>query len=269
MSVIDIAITVIQTLILPPLSLFLVYGAGLALRVSRPRLGSLLCNGAIAILFLLCTNAGAWLLVHRLERLETPLQSEHGTGAQAIVVLAAGRLENSTEYGAKDIPDYISLARLRYAAKLHRETALPVLVSGGDSMPDSHLEPLANAMVRVLQDDFATPVKWIEDRSINTAENAAFSAQILEQAGVHRILLVTDAMHMRRAKMMFSQYGLEVVVAPTMFFSKDKLTLLDFLPGVEGLRRSRYAIHEWLGMAWYCVKYRTSFSVTPAKAGVQ
>ena len=256
MSVIDIAITVIQTLILPPLGLFLIYGAGLALRVWRPRLGSMLCSGTIAILFLLCTNAGAWLFVHPLESLEAPLQSTKDTGAQAIVVLAAGRLENSPEYGGKDIPDYIALARLRYAAKLHRETALPVLISGGDSLPDGHIEPLAKGMVRVLQDDFSTPVKWVEDRSVNTAENAEFSAQILKRAGVHRILLVTDAMHMRRSKMVFSQDGLEVVGAPTMFFSKGKLTFLDLLPSVEGLRRSRYAIHEWLGMAWYCVRYR-------------
>lgn len=255
MSVSAIAITVVQTLILPPLSLFLVYAAGLTLRVWWPRLGSMLCSGAIAILFLLCTNAGAWLFVHPLESLETPLQSTKDTGAQAIVVLAAGRLENSPEYGGKDIPDYIALARLRYAAKLHRETTLPVLVSGGDGTPDGRIEPLANGMVRALQDDFATPVKWIEDRSVNTAENSAFSAQILKRVGVHRILLVTDAMHMRRSKMVFSQAGLEVVVAPTMFFSKDKLTLLDFLPSVEGLRRSRYAIYEWLGMAWYCVRY--------------
>ena len=255
MSVSAIAITVVQTLILPPLSLFLVYAAGLTLRVWWPRLGSMLCSGAIAILFLLCTNAGAWLFVHPLESLEIPLQSTKDTGAQAIVVLAAGRLENSPEYGGKDIPDYIALARLRYAAKLHRETTLPVLVSGGDGTPDGRIEPLANGMVRVLQDDFATPVKWIEDRSVNTAENSEFSAQILKRAGVHRILLVTDAMHMRRSKMIFSQDGLEVVVAPTMFFSKVKLTLLDFLPGVEGLRRSRYAIYEWLGMAWYCVRY--------------
>lgn len=258
MSVSAIVIAVVQTLVLPPLSLFLVYAAGLTLRVWRPRLGSMLCSGAIAMLFLLCTNAGAWLLVHPLESLETPLPSTKGTGAQAIVVLAAGRLENSPEYGGKDIPDYIALARLQYAAKLHRETRLPVLVSGGyGSTPDGRIEPLANGMVRVLQDDFATPVKWIEDRSINTAENAAFSAQILKQAGVRRILLVTDAMHMRRSRIMFLQAGLEVVAAPTIFLSKDKIMLLDFLPGAEGLRRSRYAIHEWLGMAWYWARYGT------------
>ncbi len=255
MSVSAIVLAVVQALILPPLSLFLVYGVGLTLRVWRPRLGSMLCSGAIAILFLLCTNAGAWLLVRPLESLETPLQSTKDTGAQAIVVLAAGRLEHSPEYAEKDIPDYIALARLQYAAKLHRETKLPVLVSGGNGTPDGRIEPLANGMVRVLQDDFATPVKWIEDKSDNTAENAAFSAQILKQAGVSRILLVTDAMHMRRSRIVFLQAGLEVVAAPTIFFSKDQVALLDFLPGAEGLRRSRYAMHEWLGMAWYCVRY--------------
>jgi uncharacterized SAM-binding protein YcdF (DUF218 family) len=252
-----IAISVIQTLVLPPLGLFLVYGAGLVLRLWQPRLGSMICGMAITILFLLCTNAGAWLFVHPLESLTAPLQSTKDSKAQAIVVLAAGRLESSPEYGGEDIPDYIALARLRYTAKLHRETMLPVLVSGGYGPLEGHVEPLTNGMVRALQDDFATPVKWVEDKSVNTAENSEFSAQILKQSAVHRILLVTDAMHMPRSKMVFSQEGLEVIAAPTMFFSKDKLTLADYLPSAEGLRRSRYAIHEWLGLAWYCVRYGT------------
>lgn len=250
-----VAAAIIQTLILPPLSLFLVYGAGLMVRAWRPRLGRMLSGGAVALLFLLCSNAGAWLLLQPLESLETPLQAETDAGAQAIVVLSAGRFEKSPEYGGKDIPDYVALARLRYAAKLQRETGLPLLVSGGYGKTDRRIEPLAHGMARVLQEDFATPVKWVEDKSGNTAENAAFSAGILKRDDVHRILLVTDAMHMRRSRMAFSQEGMEVVVAPTMFFSREELTLLDFLPGAEGLRRSRYAIYEWLGLAWYGLRY--------------
>lgn len=265
MSVGAVVMAVIQTLILPPLSLFLVYVIGLMLRGQRPRLARRLCGGAVALLFLLSTNAGAWLLLQPLESLEPPLKSANG--AQAIAVLSAGRLGNSPEYGGRDIPDYVALARLRYAAKLHRETGLPVLVSGGHGKMDGHVEPLAYGMARALQEEFMTPVQWIEDESANTAENAAFSAEILKRSGVRRILLVTDAMHMRRARMAFSQEGLEVAGAPTMFFSQDALTVLDFLPGAEGLRRSRYAIYEWLGMAWYGLQYRlTRAASQPAGA---
>jgi uncharacterized SAM-binding protein YcdF (DUF218 family) len=247
------AMDVVRMLVLPPLSLFLLYGVGWILRFWWLRLGRIVCGGALALLFVLCTNAGAWLLSQPLENLEPPLESANG--AQAIVVLSAGRLENSPEYGGLDIPDYIGLARARYAAKLQRETGLPLLVSGGYGKTGKRDISLASSMARVLQEDFATPVQWIEDKSGNTAQNAAFSAAILRQAGVRRILLVTDAMHMRRSRVAFAREGLEVIGAPTLFFSRERLEALDFLPGSEGLRRSRYAAHEWLGMAWYGLQY--------------
>jgi uncharacterized SAM-binding protein YcdF (DUF218 family) len=98
-------------------------------------------------------------------------------------------------------------------------------------------------------------VTWREDRSRDTAENAAFSATMLRAAGVRRILLVTDAMHMARASAAFERAGLEVVSAPTMFFSQQPLTLAACLPSAEGLRRSWYAIYELVGLVWYRARY--------------
>ena len=248
-------IAIIRMLILPPLSLFLVYGIGLLLQGRLPRLGRFLRIAAIFLLVLLSTQGGAWLFMRPLESLEKPLTSTRHTGAQAIVVLAAGRLRNNPEYAARDIPDAIALARLRYTAKLHHETGLPVLVSGGAATTEAGVEPLAYGMARALQDEFITPVKWQEDKSFNTAENASYAAKLLKPAGIQRILLVTDAMHMRRAKMMFEQQGMNVVAAPTQFFAREQLTYRDFFPDVESLRRSNYAIYEWLGIVWYRVKY--------------
>ena len=56
--------------------------------------------------------------------------------------------------------------------------------------------------------------------------------------GISRILLVTDAMHMPRAKMVFSKAGLDVIAAPTMFFGFESIGPFDFLTSAEGLRRS-------------------------------
>jgi len=245
------AIAIIRTLLLPPLSLFLLYGIGAILH--KHRLGRVLRISAIALLLILSTQAGTWLLVRPLENLARPLDST--IGAQAIVVLAAGRLNNSSEYGNSDIPDYIALGRLRYTARLHRLSGLPVLVSGGMSIPEEHRPALAEGMASALQDDFATPVKWQEKQSSNTTENAIYSAQILKQAGIKRILLVTDAMHMRRASMMFEHAGMEVIAAPTLFFSKDEWSLDSLIPNVEHMRLCNYAIYEWLGIAWYKMKY--------------
>jgi uncharacterized SAM-binding protein YcdF (DUF218 family) len=251
MSVNLIATSFARTLVLPPLSLFLLVAMGWMLHRRWPHLGRAVIILALVLSFLLCTEIGASLLVRPLENMTAPLASSHDTHAQAIVVLAAGRLEHAAEYGGKDIPDYIALGRLRYAAKLQHETGLPVLVSGGNVADDGARESKAEAMARALREDFVTPVRWIEGTSENTAENARFSASLLRQYDVHRILLVTDAMHMPRASVAFKRTGLDVVAAPTMFFGTGSIGFLDFLPSAEGLRRSYYAIYEWLGLIWY------------------
>jgi len=210
---------------------------------------------ALAVSFFLCTQIGANLLVRPLENLTAPLASSTDTHAQAIVVLAAGRLEHAAEYGGKDIPDYVALARLRYAAKLQHETGLPILVSGGNISSNGARASKADSMASALREDFVTPVKWVEGKSENTAENALFSAELLRQDGVRRILLVTDAMHMPRAKMVFANTGLDVIAAPTMFFGAGAVGPSFFLPSAEGLRCSYYAIYEWTGLFWYWVRY--------------
>jgi uncharacterized SAM-binding protein YcdF (DUF218 family) len=257
MNDISYLIGIVRGLILPPQSLFLLLALGLLLHRWSPRLGRNLGAAAVVLLFMLSTPAVANLFVEPLERFAAPLESPYGTGAQAIVVLAAGRLANAPEYDDSDIPDYIALARLRYAAKLQRQSGLPVLVSGGDGQ---RRESYAIGMARALRDEFQIPVRWIEGESYNTDENAKFSARILQKDGVSRILLVTDAMHMPRSVMAFTQIGLKVVPAPTMFFSSADLHPSQFFPTAEGLRRSHYALYEWIGILWYWIKYRDSGS---------
>jgi uncharacterized SAM-binding protein YcdF (DUF218 family) len=245
----------VRALLLPPSGLFLLLAVGWMLRGRWPRLGRVLMAGSIAVLFFLSTGIGARLLVRPLESLTAPLAATGGTGAQAIVVLASGRVVDAPEYGGREIPDYLALARLRYAARLQHQTGLPILVSGGNVLPQGAGSSKADAMASALREDFATPVKWVEGESNDTAGNARFSARLLQKDGVRRILLVTDAMHMPRARMAFAHAGLDVVAAPTIFLGAGSIGPYGYLPSAESLRRSRYATHEWIGLAWYRLRY--------------
>jgi uncharacterized SAM-binding protein YcdF (DUF218 family) len=255
--VLDLINLIPRDLILPPASLFLVIAIGLALWRRRPRAGRIIAASGLAALAVLSTTAGARLFVAPLERLTAPLQAPERTGAQAIVVLAAGWVRHAPEYDNLDIPDYITLARLRYAAHLQRRTGLPILVSGGngssgvDPAPEDRGYTKADGMAAALREDFGVPVKWVEGRSRDTGENAAFSAALLRADGVKRVLLVTDAMHMPRARTAFERAGLDVVSAPTIFFSNQPLPLYAWVPSAEGMRRSWYATYELIGIAWY------------------
>jgi uncharacterized SAM-binding protein YcdF (DUF218 family) len=240
----------LKALVLPPACLLALYGAGYLLRRRRPRLSAACRHGAVLLLYLLSTGVGAWLLAHRLEMLEPVLAGRQAVPAQAIVVLSAGRIRHSPEYGGGAVPDFTALERITYGARVARATGLPLLVSGG-LLADDDSETLARGMQRVFEEQFHLPVRWAETVSRNTAQNATLSARMLRQDGVQRIILVTDAMHMRRARLAFERAGLAVTPAPTFYVEPGPFEARRLMPNVENLRRSHYALYEWIGLAWY------------------
>jgi len=245
----------LRALILPPASLIVLLALGLVLYRRRPHAAQAAVLAGLVLLYVLSTRIGVSMLVAPLERMAPPVTAARGTGAQAIVVLAAGRVANAPEYGGMEQPDYVALARLRYAVRLHRETGLPILVSGGNGTEDGRFKPKAFAMARALREEFAVPVQWTEPASENTAQNAEFSARLLQKENIRRILLVTDAMHMPRSVMAFERNGMVVVAAPTVYFSSGRFTWMHLVPTVENLRRTYYALYEWIGLAWYVLQY--------------
>ncbi|MGB8276203.1 MAG: YdcF family protein [Alphaproteobacteria bacterium] len=249
---------IVKPLLLPPMSLFLIGAVGLALRRRHPRSGRALIGLAAGALYLLGTPLVANTLLRTLETAPPLTDPRAINDVGAIVVASAGVEARAPEYGG-DTADALTLARIRYGAKLHRETGLPILVSGG--VVRRGQTPVARVMQRVLTEDFGTPAAWVEDASRNTYENAKFSAAILRPAGIHRIFLVTHAWHMPRAMAAFEANGLEVVPAPTGFTPAVKWRLNSLLTGSESLRRSSYAVYEWVGRLWY----RLAYGVTGAE----
>lgn len=171
------------------------------------------------------------------------------TGAQAIVILGSGLIRPVAEFGGETATDR-SLIRLRHGARLARQAQLPVLISGGRPLNAENAE--AAVMADILHKEFGVPVRWREEASMDTAGNARYSAEILRQAGITRIVLVTQAFHMPRARMLFEAAGLQVVPAPAHFVSKTRggFEANDLLPSASALHYSYYALHEWLGIAW-------------------
>ena len=231
--------------LLPPLDLIAVIAVGLALTRKRRRLGLTICITALAGLALLCLPVGGHLLITSLETIPPIKAAElHNGGAGAIVILGSGR-RISPEYGGDTVSE-VGLVRIRYGARLARETRLPVLVTGG--RPDGGSASEADLMAETLDQDFGVKVRWRETESINTIQNARFSAKILADAGIKRVILVTDASHMRRSIARFRSADIEVVPAPTAFHVRSSFTPLDFLPSAGGLLNSGKALHEWVGI---------------------
>lgn len=242
---------ILATALLPPFSLVLLLVMALILHRKRPRMTLFFLSLATFALFTLSTPWVGGVLRKSLE-ISNPLNLQATPTADAIVVLGGGRRTQAREYGGDTLNSY-SLERLRYATRLHRATLLPILATGG--MPGGGSVSESALMRKVASDELHTPVRWIEEASLTTWDNARLSAPILKKAGVKRILLVTDAAHMRRAVPLFQQQGLEVIPAGIHFASTQINSPLNLLPNASGLRDSHYALHEWLGIVWYRLRH--------------
>ncbi len=167
---------------------------------------------------------------------------------QAIVVLGAEVIRAHDEkLGIR--PGLLTLDRLRTAAALHRRTGLPILVTGGTTQPNTPAVGLV--MEESLKNDFQTPPRWVESKSADTWENARFSADILRAEGITSVYVVTHSWHMRRAMVAFQGTGLTVTAFPTSLDDPIGLELYDFLPRASGWEAGYFAVHEWIGNAWY------------------
>lgn len=169
----------------------------------------------------------------------------------AIVVLGGGRRSSAPEFDSADTVNARTLERLRYAARLQRQTHLPVLLSGGKVFGEATAE--AVLMNDSFISDFRGAPNWLEADSRTTGENAEFSARVLKANGITTIFLVTHAMHMPRAQHEFEQQGLKVLPAPLGYLqpASGKTGPLEWLPNAEALAQSSMAMHEYLGGIWY------------------
>ena len=207
----------------------------------------------IVLLWLLSCNAVAVLLAQTLLPVTPALtphsaQHLHEAGVQAIVVLGGGMDHDSPEFGQPQLAAP-SLVRLRYGAWLARQSGLPLAFSGGVgwAAESSSTAPEALGAQRALQ-DWGLKLRWSEDQSRDTAENARRCFELLQRDGVRSIVLVTHATHMPRAKAEFEAVGFTVLPAPTAFPQRDQRTLLEWLPSGEGLLQSRTVLRELLGL---------------------
>ena len=245
-----ISLKALGSALLPPLNLLLLALLGLLLLFFRRRTGLALLVASLAGLFLLSMPVVATTLAGLLEN--RPADGTEILGdAQAIVILGAGSYPAAPEYGG-DTVGAVTLERVRWGARLHRMSGLPILVSGGSPFATRTSE--AAQMKAALNQDFHTNVKWLEEKSFNTFESARYARQQLAAAKIDRIALVTHAIHMPRARLVFQQAGFRVIEAPTGFSTLRPPGVLNYLPCAQGLELSRSVLYEVIGLGWYHVR---------------
>lgn len=247
----------IKQLILPPGVLLLLLVAAWWLRRRWPRTALVCFAAGLGGLWLMSLPVAVEFAARQLESVAAiePAQWPALAGrADAIVVLGAGRERGDPAWGNVDQPTGVALERMRYAAQLAKASGLPLLTTGGlhYGTPPSEARLMADS----LQRDFGVSVRWQEEQSRTTWENAQMSAAVLLPQGIKRVVVVTQSWHMQRSVWSFERAGFEVVGAPVGFLGNDNARPFGgWMPESKAMWQSGQLLNEAVGLLGYRLFY--------------
>ena len=240
---------IIQSLILPPSGLLILMAIGFLIVGKKRILGSICIASGFFLLYGMCISPVSDAIIQPLENLYAPLVDAKNIGAQTIVVLSGG-VRDASVPGLGPEPDDVSLERLIHGVVLYRKLRIPLMFVGGSGDPGRPDLKEADAMAHNAI-GLGVPAQdiHIENSARNTLESAKAMKRLLKG---NRIILVTSAYHMKRAVAFFKKYGFDVVPAPIGYRAeRRKLTGYSFIPCLDNLSSSSYALSEYLSYRWY------------------
>ena len=223
------------------------------------RAGARLAMASIVIIAVCGLSPLPNALMLPLEDRFPPWDSSHGP-PDGIVVLG-GAFENAVSSSRGDIALNEAAERMTKAVALARTyPAAKILFSGGSGefFPEGPTE--AKVARPLLESLGVAPGRlMVEDRSRNTAENAAFSKAIAAPKAGERWLLLTSAHHMPRSVGVFRRAGFDVEPYPVDWRTRGRRDLLrPFTVVSDGLKRTDTAAREWVGLLAYWLTGRSS-----------
>jgi uncharacterized SAM-binding protein YcdF (DUF218 family) len=249
----------LAALLLPPVPLILLMLIGARLILPRRGLGWTVILLTAILTWLSATTGAATLLargllnlppvlgVSRVAELKAQVQAKQPI---AIVVLGGGSYPLAPEYGVSNLA-IAGLERLRYGLWLGRETGAPVAFSGGLGWAGAEgSTPEGQIAQRIATQEFGRPLKWVEDESRDTRQNAALTVALMKQHGIQTVVLVTHDYHQPRALRAFeeaAQGAIRIVPAPLGVLSIPPRTAMDWLPRESGFTAVRHVLHEAFG----------------------
>ena len=246
--------------LLLPSNLLIVLGlAGLAFMATRwRRTGTRMVVASLILVALVGFLPIGNLLIHPLESRFPSWDPARGAPDGIVVLGGAISPRLSRAYGEPVVDD--NAGRIIALVKLARTyPKARIAYSGGDSSLFGNQQPEANYVYPLLN-SFGLPRERVilEARSRNTAENAAFTKELVKPMPGERWLLVTSAQHMPRAVGCFRRVGFRVEAYPV-----DWRTTRNFDPKsgralADALERLDSAAYEWIGLLAYWLTGRTS-----------
>ncbi|ACM92072.1 conserved hypothetical protein [Nautilia profundicola AmH] len=162
----------------------------------------------------------------------------------AVVVLGGGT--NSRDV-LKAMPD--AFKREVYGLLIAKQESLPYIFTGGGIQNIKEAENIKKDIDMILKTCNCDIETFYENRSLNTFQNAKYTAKLFEKLNLSKkIYLVTSAYHMKRAIMIFNNFGFQIIPKPVGFYYDNEYTFWDIFPNAGNFYHSYKAIHEYFGL---------------------
>lgn len=236
---------VIEAFLLPPgffVTLFILMG--ILWRKKAPKKALLMFFLAIVFYFL-SSIIGIFLLLYPLEKSHSYSDLQ---GAEVVVVLGGGVVKTPDGYQLS----IHTAARLLKGLEIANKKHLPLIVTGG-KLPGVDQLPEAEIMKQqAISLGFDEGNIFVEPLARTTKENAFYTTALMKQKAFKKAVLVTSAVHMKRAVYCFEKNGVSAIPCPTAFlYDHSKIEWIDLIPNRDALDANLAAIHEYFGLVWY------------------
>ena len=191
------------------------------------------------------------LLLDSLERQYEPVlpgQLSDSAISYHIIVLGGGHGFDD-RLPANSLLSLTALSRLNEGIRLHRQIPKSTLILSGYSSSGrtTQAEMLRNTALLLGVEESNI---LIQTKPGNTLEEAQVYAE--KYSGDEQIILVTSAVHMPRAVMLFERVGINVIPSPANYQLKGSWRHVWFgLPSIDNIKKLRSAIHEYAAILRY------------------
>jgi len=211
----------------------------------------------VLILLVLSLNPVANLLMYSLECRYPAASPEILKTLDVIVVLGGGTYPSGGLRQEAELSRY-AYPRLYHGVEYFKDSSAAVIAfCGGPSRPGVESEAdVMQGMAVAMGVPHERMV--VEPHSLNTMENVVGLAELLPKGEGRQIGVVTSAVHVMRSKRVFEQVFPHDTIVPMpvhFMYNPDPRIVVNITPKVAHLEMSTMALHEWIGLLWYAVRY--------------
>jgi len=188
--------------------------------------------------------------------LEYKYQPPNKLNGDVVIVLGGGATLTSPDFNGNGNLSGSASNRLLTAVRIHKNTGLSIIFSGGQvfETTGNEAEIAKRQLLDIGLNDNAV---IMENKSLNTAENAKFTAVLLAKYKYTKPILLTSAFHMQRAVINFNNARIKnFQIYPCDYSTNKKLSINfnSFVPSNSSLNYSSIALHEYLGIIQLLIK---------------